>query len=101
MIEDGYWQLSDDSQDHEDVETKIVAKRSVSGAEREYDTRNLVIIDEVNRHSHQSIGLLGEINEGPAPLGDEDLVPVDSTSQAKVPDRSPSNETASGGRDHP
>jgi RNA polymerase primary sigma factor len=95
MIENGYWQLGADSQDYEDVETKIAAKRSISGAESEHDRRNLVIIDELNHHKQQGIGLLGEIDEGLAPLGDEDLVSVDSASRAKVPDRSPPNETAS------
>jgi hypothetical protein len=50
MIENGYWQLGADSQDYEDVEDKIAAKRSISGAESEPDRRNLVIIDELNHH---------------------------------------------------
>ncbi len=93
MIENGYWQECDDSQGHEDVETKSAARRSIAGAESEHDTRNPVIIDEVNHHNQQGIVLLEEIDDGPAPLGDEDITPVDSASRQRVTDRSPACET--------
>jgi RNA polymerase primary sigma factor len=94
MIEDGYGQLGDDGQDYEEVETKMAAKRSISGAESEHDRRNLIIIDEVDHHRQHSIGLLEEIDDGATPLGDEDIALVDSASHARVTDRSPPSERA-------
>ena len=94
MIEDGYGQLGDDGQDYEEVETKMAAKRSISGAESEHDRRNLIIIDEVDHHRQHSIGLLEEIDDGATPLGDEDIALVDSASHARVTDRSSPSETA-------
>jgi RNA polymerase primary sigma factor len=95
MIEDGYGQLDDDNQDDEEVEPEIAAKRSISGEKSEHAGRNLIImIDEVDHPRPQSIGLLEDMEDGAAPLNDEDLALVDSTSHARVTDRSSPSETA-------
>jgi RNA polymerase primary sigma factor len=107
MIEDAEEQLSEGTQDEDEVESvsKPVAKPPMSSKESERKKRELITIgrakgfltyDEVNDHMPESIVSSDQIDDWLSTLGGEGIEIVDSASQVRVADKSGGAEAEEG-----
>ena len=111
MIEDAEEQLSEGTQDEDELESvsKPVAKPPMSSKESERKKRELITIgrakgfltyDEVNDHMPESIVSSDQIDDWLSTLGGEGIEIVDSASQVRVADK-PGGAEAEEGRATP
>jgi RNA polymerase primary sigma factor len=107
MIEDAEEQLSEGTQDEDELESvsKPVAKPPMSSKESERKKRELITIgrakgfltyDEVNDHMPESIVSSDQIDDWLSTLGGEGIEIVDSASQVRVADKAGGAEAEEG-----